>query len=236
MGFALVDTAWATSYAQTVSTASAITVSAGDLIVIGWGSLASSCDPSTVYDSLGNDYSLLSSLDSGNDSTLCVAWCVSAESGSLTATGNIAGAASQRVYITVVVMRPDAGDTVSMDDFGYLQTSWDSPPYTTSEFDATQDDSVVVGFAATSGSTTTWNDPEVPAGTDANQVNSYGAFGAFYQILTAAASGLEAKMTASASGGVSMEGVSFKSVGGGAPAGKYQWRGIGRGLARGVLR
>jgi len=212
MSLAYSATANATTWGTSVSTSSGISVSVGDLIVIGWGGMDSRYDPTTCSDSLGNTYTLRSVLDSTNDSTICIGWCISAYSGSATFTGNMVSTASQRCFITVITFTVDSGDTISVDDEGTLVSGWASSPFITSEFSVTGTDCVAVAFYSAMLSPT-FSNQEIPDATAATVVTSgYTNATTFYQLITSTGSGLEAATNSSASAGVAADCVVFKST------------------------
>lgn len=212
MSLAYSATANATAYATSISTSSGISVTTGDLIVIGWGGLDSTRDPTTCSDSLGNTYTVRDVRDSTNDSTLRIGWCVSAFTGSATFTGNMVDTASQRCYITVITFTVDSGDTISVDSYGTLTAGWTDSPFLTSEFTISGTDCVAVAFICAI-SPQTYSNHEIPDGTAASTVTSgYGSQASFYQLITSTGSGVEAAVNSTSSSGIAAECVVFKST------------------------
>ena len=168
MGWTPRDSASTNSYTNTSISAPAITVVAGDLIVVGAGQLFDT-DPyvTSFTDTAGNTYTLRANMD--GERTDRVGYCINAlGNASNVITANFSDGTDSQLAISVASFQPSSPTDVSIDDQGWTkQSGYEATPWETSEDDTTGSDEICVAYFG-SDAHITFSDPEIPIGTAAD--------------------------------------------------------------------
>jgi len=228
VGFAIHDTGQAAAYTDGGPCAVTIAVTAGDLIVVGIGTLSTTITPAGISDEDGNTYVLRTGLAAASSAaSLRLAYCLAASgtNATLTITATF-DAGSTRQMIFAASFTPDGGDTVSLDTSANKESGWEASPWETGTFSTTGDDEVCVAFLDCGSSAFTFSNHEIPSGIATTEIESvaYGMTG-WYRILGATVTDAVAEVDPSGSNRYNIEMLAFKSVAAGGVANPwYQYQ------------
>ena len=187
-----------------------VAVSAGDLIVVGAGSMSASILVTGIADADGNTYTLRDVVASTTSHVRTGRAIAAQANASLQITVTF-DTGSIRRNAGVVVARADAGDTIAFDTAASKAGGYEASPHETAAFTTTGDDEFTVAFIQES-STITFSNQEIPSGTAATDIAVGNSADMFYGIHAATLSNAIAEVDTSGSSRYAIEVLAFKAT------------------------
>jgi hypothetical protein len=197
----------------TAATDSGIHIEIGDLLIVAVTITNNDTWCTGLTDTAGNSFTVRAAVLFDFSSTV-ICWCIAtAENASDIFTASFNNANERRKNVGALVIRPDAGDTVSLDVTGSGGSTFEATPWETGVANTTGTDEVIFAAFQSGSGAITYTNQEIPSGTAATVLtDELNGFTAFYRIATGTIANCGGEVDPSASANYTAAFVSFISV------------------------